>query len=56
MSHTYEESARVLMERCDLLATFSEEAGRLTRRFASPPMHQVHATLESWLLEPDRTS
>lgn len=49
MPQTYEESARVVMERCDLLATFSEEAGRITRRFASAPMHQVHDALKGWL-------
>ncbi len=49
MPQTYEESARTIMERCDLLATFSEEPGRLTRRFASPPMHQVHETITHWL-------
>jgi allantoate deiminase len=50
MVATYEASARLVLERCDLLATFSEEAGRLTRRFATPPMRQVHATIRDWLL------
>ncbi|HEX7735283.1 MAG TPA: allantoate amidohydrolase [Ktedonobacteraceae bacterium] len=50
MSDTYQEAARVVMERCELLATFSEEPGRVTRRFASPPMRQVHETVKGWLL------
>ncbi|HEY0756637.1 MAG TPA: allantoate amidohydrolase [Ktedonobacteraceae bacterium] len=50
MSQTYEDAARLVMERCDLLATFSEEQGRVTRRFASPPMRGVHEKLKNWLL------
>ncbi len=46
---TYFEAARTVLERCDLLATFTEEPGRITRRFATLPMHQVHASLEGWL-------
>ncbi len=51
MSQTYQESARVVMERCELLASFSEEPGRVTRRFATAPMHKVHKTLTGWLRE-----
>ncbi|HEY3991658.1 MAG TPA: M20/M25/M40 family metallo-hydrolase, partial [Ktedonobacteraceae bacterium] len=50
MSGTYTDAARTVMERCDLLATFSEEPGRVTRRFATPPMHQVHEAIQGWLL------
>jgi len=32
---------------CRLIATMSEEPGRITRRFLTPPMHQVHAHLRS---------
>jgi allantoate deiminase len=42
-------AARTVMERCDLLASFSEEPDRLTRRFATPPMRQIHDTISSWL-------
>ena len=41
-------AVHTVMERCDLLARFSEEPGRITRRFATPPMHQVHKTISSW--------
>ena len=42
-------AARTVMDRCDLLAGFSEEPDRLTRRFATPPMLQIHDTISSWL-------
>src|SRR5215472_93091 len=42
-------AGRTVMERCDLLASFSEEPDCLTRRFATPPMHQVHEIIGSWL-------
>jgi allantoate deiminase len=32
---------------CRLLATMSEEPGRTTRRFLTPPMHEVHAHLRA---------
>ena len=48
-SHEYDGAAQTVLERCDLLATFSEEPGRVTRRFATPPMHQVHEALSGWL-------
>lgn len=41
--------AHTVMERCDLLATCSEEAGCVTRRFATPPMHQVHELFANWM-------
>ena len=42
-------SARIVMERCDILGTFSEESGRLTRRFATPPMKQVNEAVGAWM-------
>ena len=45
----FEEAAQTVLDRCDLCATFSEEPGRVTRRFATPPMHRVHEALTSWL-------
>lgn len=32
---------------CRLIATMSEEPGRITRRFLTPPMHHVHTHLRS---------
>jgi allantoate deiminase len=37
------------MERCDILAGYSEEPGRLTRRFATPAMRQANAQLAEWM-------
>lgn len=56
MLNTYLSDAHTAMERCDLLATFSEEAGRITRRFATSPMHDVHAALSAWMLAAGMTA
>jgi allantoate deiminase len=44
-----ESSARTVMQRCDILGTFSEESDRLTRRFATPAMRQANDTVASWM-------
>lgn len=36
-------------ERCDILAGFTEEPGRITRTFLSPPMHDVHRIVREWM-------
>lgn len=41
--------ARAIMERCELLGSYSEESGRLTRRFASGAMRQVNETVKRWM-------
>jgi allantoate deiminase len=38
-----------VIERCRLLAQFSEEPGVTTRTFLSEPMHAVHAHLLAWM-------
>jgi allantoate deiminase len=43
--------ARTVLERCDLLARCSEEAGRLTRRFATPALDEARALVDGWLRE-----
>ncbi len=43
--------ARTVLERCDLLAGCSEEAGRLTRRFATPALDEARALVDSWMQE-----
>jgi len=43
--------AQEALERCRVLARFSEEPGRLTRTFLSPPMRAVHRTLAGWMEE-----
>lgn len=39
------------IERCKALGRLSEESGRLTRTFLSPPMKEVHALLGGWMQE-----
>src|SRR6267154_2499841 len=42
-------SARTVMERCEILASYSEEPDRLTRRFATKAMQQVNETVMAWM-------
>jgi allantoate deiminase len=35
---------------CRLLATYTEEPGRTTRTFLSPPMRDVHRVLDEWMM------
>ena len=37
------------VRRCHVLASCSEEPGVTTRRFLSPPMHDVHAQVRQWM-------
>src|SRR3954453_20820632 len=37
--------ASIVMQRCDAMAGFSEEAGQLTRRFATAAMRDANATV-----------
>jgi allantoate deiminase len=41
--------AQEVIARCRKLATFSEDSGSLRRTFLSPPMHDVHREIASWL-------
>jgi allantoate deiminase len=43
------------MERCDILATFSEEPDRLTRPFASGAMKRAHEYVSKWMEEAGMT-
>ena len=42
--------ASTVMERCDILAGYSEDTRFLTRRFATPPMWQVNHLVATWML------
>jgi allantoate deiminase len=42
-------AAQRVIERCRLLAGFTEEPGFTTRTFLSAPMHAVHETMSRWL-------
>ncbi len=46
-----ETSASTVMQRCDILGTYSEEPHRLTRPFASPAMHKVNQLVGQWMHE-----
>lgn len=39
----------VIMQRCEVLAQFTETPGQLTRTFLSSPMRDVHRTLQNWM-------
>ena len=45
--HTLPERARRAIAECRRIATMSEESGRTTRRFLTPPVREVHAHLRS---------
>ena len=38
-----------MIAHCRKIALMSEEAGRTTRTFLSPPMHEVHAYFRAWM-------
>ena len=40
-----------ILTRCEQLARHSETTAGLTRRFLTPPMHQVHSDLSRWMVE-----
>src|SRR5262249_47309659 len=41
--------AAAVLQRCDELAAFSEEEGRLTRRFATPALHRAGEAVREWM-------
>jgi len=43
------DTARSIMQRCDILGSFSEETECLTRRFATSPMRRVNASVATWM-------
>ncbi|HWC96617.1 MAG TPA: Zn-dependent hydrolase [Candidatus Sulfopaludibacter sp.] len=45
------QQARVAVSRCRRLAECTEEPGRITRTFLSPPMHEVHSLVRGWMEE-----
>jgi allantoate deiminase len=42
-------AAETVIARCRKLAAFTEEPGRTTRTFLSPPMREVHQEIAAWL-------
>jgi allantoate deiminase len=45
-NHTY---AHTVMSRCDILAGFSEDPDRLTRRFGTPALRAANAAVADWM-------
>jgi allantoate deiminase len=43
------EAARVVLERCEILAGYSEEPDRLTRRVATPALREAGEAVAGWL-------
>lgn len=43
--------ARKVLQRCEMVATFSEEAGRITRTYLSEPMWALYREVASWMQE-----
>jgi allantoate deiminase len=43
------ELAKEVLARCDVLAGYSEEPGRITRTFLCEPMRDVHHSLSDWM-------
>jgi allantoate deiminase len=46
---TSDQLATTVLERCDVLAAFSEEEGRLTRRFATPALRAAGEAVADWM-------
>ena len=55
MKSTNIDHANCIIARCRQLATCTEVPGETTRLFLSPPMHDVHALLKSWMEAADMT-
>jgi allantoate deiminase len=49
MTDTYTDRAARVIARCQQIATCSEVPSEITRRFLTPPMHQVHRLLRGWM-------
>ncbi len=43
--------ADVVLDRCDQIALFSEDEGKITRTFLSEPMRRLHGKLTEWMEE-----
>lgn len=46
---SYESAAKMAIERCRKLASFSEDRGSTRRTFLSPPMWECHREITAWL-------
>ena len=44
-----EDTARAVMERCDVLASISEEPGFIVRPYGSRAMHEANDVVAGWM-------
>jgi allantoate deiminase len=49
-SSSYTDAARLVLQRCDQLGSYSEEADRRTRRYGTDAMRQVNEAVKGWML------
>ena len=49
-------NGREIIRRCGLLAQQTEEPGHITRTYLSPPMHEVHRLVRSWMTDAGLTT
>ncbi|HEY1756751.1 MAG TPA: allantoate amidohydrolase [Bryobacteraceae bacterium] len=49
MNPDWNAAARQAVDRCRILASYTEEPGWITRTYLSAPMHDVHRALAEWL-------
>jgi allantoate deiminase len=49
MTATHTDRAARIIARCREIASCTEVPGEITRRFLTPPMHDVHALLRDWM-------
>ncbi|HEY1390055.1 MAG TPA: allantoate amidohydrolase [Ktedonobacterales bacterium] len=49
-SSSYADAARLVLERCDQLGSYSEEPDRRTRRYGTEAMRQVNEAVVGWML------
>jgi allantoate deiminase len=49
-SPSYADAARLVLERCDQLGSYSEETDRRTRRYGTEAMRQANEAVQGWML------
>ena len=43
--------AKEVLQRCDIIASYSENSHNITRRFLTPPMKDLHQLITKWMYE-----
>lgn len=50
LSSSYADAARLVLERCNQLGSYSEESDRRTRRYGAEAMRQTNEAVKGWML------